>query len=293
MAPRTQARAYPRPADGRPQQSDETLAFPRWRRPMRILITTDAWAPQVNGVVRTLETLGKELVRLGHDVRFVTPDGFRTIPMPTYPEIKLALFARRAVGRVIDTFKPDAIHIATEGPLGLATRRNCMRRGHFIHDVVPHALSRIHPRTLRRADGLAVCGSALVSWAGNGRDGGDAHVGARFDGARVQESAAVVARRRYGLVQTGGEGLARSAAAGVSVCRARCDREERRGILEARLARIEAGRRRRAAACRIARTLSAGSLRRTKVRSRARAVLWRERRVRLPLAHRHVRACRA
>ena len=96
---------------------------------MRILIATDAWAPQVNGVVRTLETLGTQLGRLGHDVRFVTPEGFRTIPLPTYPEIKLALFARRAVGRIIDEFKPDAIHIATEGPLGLATRRNCLRRG--------------------------------------------------------------------------------------------------------------------------------------------------------------------
>jgi len=96
---------------------------------MRVLISTDAWAPQVNGVVRTLETLGQELQRFGHEVQFVTPDGFRTVPMPTYPEIRLALFARRAVGRVIKDFKPDAIHIATEGPLGLATRRNCMRRG--------------------------------------------------------------------------------------------------------------------------------------------------------------------
>jgi glycosyltransferase involved in cell wall biosynthesis len=96
---------------------------------MRVLISTDAWAPQVNGVVRTLETLGQELQRFGHEVQFVTPDGFRTVPMPTYPEIRLALFARRAVGRVIEDFKPDAIHIATEGPLGLATRRNCMRRG--------------------------------------------------------------------------------------------------------------------------------------------------------------------
>jgi glycosyltransferase involved in cell wall biosynthesis len=128
MAPRTMARPAPRP-DQLPQQQDETFAFARWQRPMRVLIATDAWAPQVNGVVRTLETLGKQLVRLGHDVQFVTPDGFRTVPMPTYPEIKLALFARRAVGRVIDQFKPDAIHIATEGPLGLATRRNCMRRG--------------------------------------------------------------------------------------------------------------------------------------------------------------------
>jgi glycosyltransferase involved in cell wall biosynthesis len=129
MAPRTMPRPAARPADDRSQQSDETIAFLRRRQSMRVLIATDAWAPQVNGVVRTLETLGKELVRLGHDVRFVTPEGFRSVPMPTYPEIKLALFARRAVGRVIDEFKPDAIHIATEGPVGLATRRNCMRRG--------------------------------------------------------------------------------------------------------------------------------------------------------------------
>jgi glycosyltransferase involved in cell wall biosynthesis len=109
----------------------ETYRFPiplRYRRPMRILIATDAWAPQVNGVVRTLETLGTHLTQLGHEVRFVTPDGFRTVPMPTYPEIKLALFARRAVERIMEEFKPEAVHIATEGPLGLATRRNCMRR---------------------------------------------------------------------------------------------------------------------------------------------------------------------
>jgi len=96
---------------------------------MRILIATDAWAPQVNGVVRTLETTAVHLGRLGHEVRFLTPEGFRTIPMPTYPEIKLALFARRAVGRMIADFRPDRIHIATEGPLGLATRRCCLRSG--------------------------------------------------------------------------------------------------------------------------------------------------------------------
>ena len=95
---------------------------------MRILISTDAWAPQVNGVVRTLETTAIELNRLGHKVLFVTPDGFRTVPMPTYPEIKLALFAKRAVGRIIDDFKPDKIHISTEGPLGLAMRRGCLNR---------------------------------------------------------------------------------------------------------------------------------------------------------------------
>jgi glycosyltransferase involved in cell wall biosynthesis len=95
---------------------------------MRILISTDAWTPQVNGVVRTLEMTSRELQKLGHEVRFVTPEGFRAVPMPTYPEIKLALFAKRAVGRVIDQFKPDRIHISTEGPLGLAMRRCCLQR---------------------------------------------------------------------------------------------------------------------------------------------------------------------
>jgi len=95
---------------------------------MRILISTDAWAPQVNGVVRTLEHTSKELEEMGHEVRFVTPQGFRTIPMPTYPEIKLAIGAKAAVGRIIDEFQPDRIHISTEGTLGLAMRRSCLNR---------------------------------------------------------------------------------------------------------------------------------------------------------------------
>jgi glycosyltransferase involved in cell wall biosynthesis len=129
MAPRAVALSSTRHSNFVSQAFIDAPVAARDLRPMRILIATDAWAPQVNGVVRTLETLGVQLGRLGHDVRFVTPEGFRTVPMPTYPEIKLALFARRAVGRIIDEFKPEAIHIATEGPLGLATRRNCMRRG--------------------------------------------------------------------------------------------------------------------------------------------------------------------
>ena len=129
MAPRAISLSAARRSDFVRSEVFDTPAIERDPCPMRILVATDAWAPQVNGVVRTLETLGMQLTRLGHDVRFVTPEGFRTIPMPTYPEIKLALFARRAVGRIIDEFKPDAIHIATEGPVGLATRRNCMRRG--------------------------------------------------------------------------------------------------------------------------------------------------------------------
>ena len=96
-------------------------------RPRKIVIVTDAWQPQINGVVRTLETLNTELKRLGHDVLYITPDAFSTVPMPTYPEIKLAVFARRTVERIINEFGPEAIHIATEGPIGLAARRYCQR----------------------------------------------------------------------------------------------------------------------------------------------------------------------
>lgn len=94
---------------------------------LRILIVTDAWAPQVNGVVRTLEILGRDLVQLGHEVRFSTPADYITVPLPSYPEIRLALFARRRLTKLFRTFRPDAIHIATEGTLGLAARAICRR----------------------------------------------------------------------------------------------------------------------------------------------------------------------
>ena len=94
---------------------------------MRILIVTDAWEPQVNGVVRTLQSVRAELRRMGHDVTVISPDQFRSIPCPTYPEIRLA--APRGIGRRIAALRPDAVHIATEGPLGLAARRCCVSRG--------------------------------------------------------------------------------------------------------------------------------------------------------------------
>lgn len=99
------------------------------RRPqgMRVAIITDAAPPQVNGVVRTLKQLGKELKTLGHEATFVTPDMFSTIPMPSYKEIRIAINAKRRVAKILDNLAPDAIHIATEGPLGLAARRYCLR----------------------------------------------------------------------------------------------------------------------------------------------------------------------
>ena len=96
---------------------------------MRILLVSDAWTPQVNGVVRTLQQVRAECEALGHRVELISPDLFRTVPCPTYPEIRLALCPGRAIGRRIDALRPEAVHIATEGPLGLAARRQCLRRG--------------------------------------------------------------------------------------------------------------------------------------------------------------------
>ena len=93
----------------------------------RILIVTDAWSPQVNGVVRTLTTVVKELRAMGHAVEVISPDRFRTIPCPTYSDIPLALLPRRKLVRIIEAFRPHAMHIATEGPLGMAARSWAMR----------------------------------------------------------------------------------------------------------------------------------------------------------------------
>jgi glycosyltransferase involved in cell wall biosynthesis len=94
---------------------------------MKIMIVTDAWEPQVNGVVRTLKNTTRELTALGHRVELLTPLEFRTVPCPTYPEIRLSLFPRRRLNARIDEFGPDALHIATEGPLGLAARRYAIK----------------------------------------------------------------------------------------------------------------------------------------------------------------------
>ncbi|MDW8343643.1 MAG: glycosyltransferase family 1 protein [Verrucomicrobiae bacterium] len=95
---------------------------------MKILLATDAWAPQVNGVVRTLQTTVSHLERLGHEVRVIEPGMFRTIPCPSYPEIRLAWVRRTELSRWMDEFSPDAVHVATEGPVGLAVRNECVRR---------------------------------------------------------------------------------------------------------------------------------------------------------------------
>ena len=94
---------------------------------MKIAIVTDAWRPQTNGVVTTLSRTAGCLADLGHEVTMMTPENLPTLPCPTYPEIRLALFQGRNVARWLEAERPDALHIATEGPLGLAARTAALR----------------------------------------------------------------------------------------------------------------------------------------------------------------------
>lgn len=113
---------------------------------LKIAIITDAWAPQVNGVVRTLSAVTERLRTLGHEVLVISPDQYASIPCPSYPEIRLALATRHGVGARLDQFAPDALHIATEGPLGIAARRFCLDHGYpfttAYHTQFPDYLAR-------------------------------------------------------------------------------------------------------------------------------------------------------
>lgn len=98
---------------------------------MRIMLITDAWEPQVNGVVRTMRRVIAECEAMGHEWNVVSPaDGFKTVPLPTYSEIRLAIGAKKAIEERFDAFEPDAIHIATEGTLGMAGRAMCLKHKH-------------------------------------------------------------------------------------------------------------------------------------------------------------------
>jgi glycosyltransferase involved in cell wall biosynthesis len=96
---------------------------------MRIMIVTDAWFPQTNGVVNTLAQTAASLDRFGHEVSLATPRDYRTFSCPTYPEIRVAVLPMRKLARRIAALRPQALHIVTEGPLGFAARRYCLSRG--------------------------------------------------------------------------------------------------------------------------------------------------------------------
>src|SRR3974390_1539073 len=93
---------------------------------MRILIATDAWRPQVNGVVHTLEATARAANSLGAEISFLTAEGFPTVALPSYPGIRIALPRAREIARRIAAVRPDAVHIATEGPIGYVVRRLCL-----------------------------------------------------------------------------------------------------------------------------------------------------------------------
>jgi len=95
---------------------------------MRILIATDAWSPQVNGVVRSLQSLAANARKLGAEIEFLTPEGFPTFPLPTYPSIRCGIPTWREIARRIELAAPDSLHIATEGPIGHIVRRYCLAR---------------------------------------------------------------------------------------------------------------------------------------------------------------------
>jgi glycosyltransferase involved in cell wall biosynthesis len=96
---------------------------------MRILVATDAWHPQVNGVVRTLAMMAEAAKTLGAEVSFLTPEAFRTFALPSYRDLRLALPTPARIARLIADARPDSIHIATEGPIGFLVRRYCRQQG--------------------------------------------------------------------------------------------------------------------------------------------------------------------
>jgi len=122
-APAARGAAAPAPAAAGPAAGENHP--PRFR----IALVTDAWHPQVNGVVTTLSRVGEALEALDHPLLRITPEGHRTVAMPTYPDIRLALRPYPVVARQLRAFAPQAVHIATEGPLGQAARRWCRRHG--------------------------------------------------------------------------------------------------------------------------------------------------------------------
>jgi glycosyltransferase involved in cell wall biosynthesis len=117
------------PLDAAPSPPPQEQAPVAGTGTLRLLIVTDAWAPQVNGVVRTLSTVSALLRAGGDAVEVVGPDRFRTVPAPSYPEIRLAVRPRAALARMADAFAPTTVHVATEGPLGWAMRAVCRARG--------------------------------------------------------------------------------------------------------------------------------------------------------------------
>ena len=169
---------------------------------MRILVATDAWHPQVNGVVRTLTMMAEAAQALGAEVTFLTPQSFRTFAMPSYPDLRLALPSAAKVARLIDDARPDSIHIATEGPIGLAGAALLPQAPIAVHHQLSYPLSRIYFRAAAGSRILDLGRAAPVPSGEPGGDGGDAGAGERIARPRLSQRGAVAARRRYRAVSS-------------------------------------------------------------------------------------------
>ena len=214
---------------------------------MRILIATDAWHPQVNGVVRTLTSLARSAAVLGAEINFLTPDGFPSVGVPTYPGLRVALPNRREIARRIEQAAPDAIHIATEGPIGWAVRGYCRR----------HKLAFTTSYTTRFPEYVAVrtmipasVGYAVLRHFHVGRfddHGRDRLAAAGAQRARFSQARLLDARRRHRIVHARRSGAARSAAADLHDHGPRRGRKESRSVSFAGSAGNQSRRRRRTA----------------------------------------------
>ncbi len=260
---------------------------------MRILLATDAWEPQVNGVVRTLTRTVAECREMGHEVEVISPDQFKTFPLPTYPEIKLAVGAYEPLQEKFKSFEPEAIHIATEGPIGFAARRICLdwklpfttsyhtKFPEYVAARLPLPVSagyaymrwfhkpsgRLMVATPTMRDELAKHGFRNISPWSRGVDTELFHPD----------------KRGHPDVYAG---LDRP---DLAERRADRGREEPRGASRSGPAGDQGHRRRRAAEGRARRQVSRRGLPRLEVRRGAFRLLRRRRRLRLPIAHRHLR----
>ena len=255
---------------------------------MRILVATDAWHPQVNGVVRTLTMMADTARPLGAEVVFLTPQSFRTFAMPSYRDLRVALPRPAKIARLIADARPDSIHIATEGPIGLLVRRYCRKQRLSLHHEFPYPLSGICPRACADPGILDLAGAAPLPCAEPRRDGGDAGAGERVAHARVCECGAVAARRRHRAVPPARR-RSLPAGAGLPVRRPRCGRKKSRGVSRSRSARHQGDRRRRTGARDAGAEISASRVPRRAARRGAGAGLCRRRRLRVSEQDRHLR----
>ena len=262
---------------------------------MKVITVTDAWHPQVNGVVRTIEATNRELERAGHTTEVITPLSFSSVPCPGYrgdPPVAVARPSPGGAARPGACRRGDAaIHIATEGPLGQAARRYCLRTQASVHDGLPHALSAVPQRDVRHSRALDLSLPAPLPRPGRDRDGAHTDGRTRTAKQRARQRCAVDTRRRPRCLHATratvrGPAGVRSSCTSVGSRSKRTSRRFSRSTCRAPRSWPGSGRHSR----HCTRRFPGGALRR---RARPRSVcaaLQRRGRLRVPQPHRHLRA---